>query len=86
MKYYVYIVESIDYGRHYVGMTNNLTRRLKEHDIGKRSTKSTLNKGPFRLVHAEDCRNSKEARAREIFWKSGKGRELRDKIFKTWWM
>ena len=33
--YYVYILRSIDHGRYYIGQTENLGRRLMEHNSGK---------------------------------------------------
>lgn len=81
MSYFVYILKSLKDGRCYTGMTNDLVWRLKEHNQGKMSTPFTLSRGPFRLIHAEECVDRVEARKREKFWKSGEGRELRDKIF-----
>jgi len=77
---YVYIIKSKKDGKFYTGLTNNWNRRLKEHNIGKINTLSTLNRGPFKLVHLEECSDRIKAREREKFWKSGIGRELRDKM------
>jgi len=57
-------------------MTNNLVRRLKEHNKGKTSTPSTKNRGPFVLIYVEKVENRKEARKREKYLKSGAGREF----------
>jgi len=71
--YYVYVLESIKDGKRYVGYTNNLRRRLKEHNNGKNfSTKPRL---PFRLIYYEACLNEEDAQRREKFFKQTKGRE-----------
>jgi len=46
--FYTYIIKSITSGRLYIGHTNNVERRLFEHNIGK--SKSTRSKGPWELV------------------------------------
>jgi len=79
MNYYVYIVKSIKDGKYYTGMTNDLQRRLREHNIGKSSTPSTKNRGPFILVYKEEGLTLQQARHREKYLKSGAGREWRDK-------
>lgn len=80
MKYIVYIIQSQKDNKFYTGLTNNLERRLSEHNQGKHSTPSTLYRGPFNLVYKEECDNRVMARQREKYWKSGEGREMRDKI------
>ena len=80
MNYYVYIIQSTKDNKFYTGITNDITRRLKEHCIGKQSTPSTLHRGPFVLIYQEKCSTRKSARIREKFWKSGLGRDLRDKM------
>ena len=64
--------------RYYTGITNDLERRLKEHDTGK--THSIRRKGKYKLVYSEKYETRKKAREREVFFKSGQGRELRDQI------
>ena len=54
-------------------MTNNLSRRLEEHRRGK--TKSTKNRGSFSVKIIEKCETREDARKREIYWKSGCGKE-----------
>jgi len=72
--YTVYVIKSINKKFTYVGFTDNLERRLMQHNAGfNRSTKPYL---PFELIHTEEFVTSKDARLREIFLKSGKGREF----------
>lgn len=78
--YYVYVIKSIKEGWFYTGITNNIDRRIKEHDQGKISTKTTYNKGPFELIHVELVEDRISARELEKFFKSGFGREVRDEI------
>lgn len=59
--------------RIYVGMTNNVDRRILEHKRGK--TKSTKNRGGFSLRIIEKCSERKDARLKEKYWKSGCGKE-----------
>ena len=78
LMYYVYIIKNFKDGRLYKGMTNDLKRRVKEHN--NRKQKSTKNYVPWKLLYYEEFRNREEARKRELFFKSGEGRELLKKI------
>ena len=77
MTYYVYVLYSQKDDRTYVGQTNNLERRLFEHNSGKvRSTKHRL---PLKLLFTEEFSTSTEVKARELWWKSSTGRlKLKD--------
>jgi len=79
--FWVYIIKSQKDNKFYTGITNNVERRLIEHSIGRISTPSTLNRGPFVLVYKESFNTRKEARGKEKFLKSGAGRDWRDKNF-----
>jgi|GEM_PF-1065744 len=83
MKYFVYIIYNLRDKKYYTGITNDLFRRLKEHNKIRSSTITTTNRNSFILVHAEQCEDRDKARERELFWKSGYGRELRDKFIKN---
>ena len=71
--YYVYVLRSREHDRFYIGMTENLDRRIKEHNRGV--TKSTKGFRPWDLFFFETFPTRKEARAREKKLKSGYGRE-----------
>lgn len=72
--YYVYVLKSLKDNQFYTGMTNDVERRLGEHNAGcNKSTKSRL---PFVLIHSERFDIRLEARNREKFLKSGCGREF----------
>lgn len=71
-KYYVYILFSLADKRFYTGFTTDLKDRLSRHARGE--VRSTANRGPLRLIHYEYFINEEDAKAREVFLKSGFGR------------
>ncbi|MBG6132258.1 putative endonuclease [Aquimarina sp. EL_43] len=58
--YYTYIVECSD-GSFYTGMTNDLERRMNEHNAGNKPDSYTYNKRPVVLKWFEICTNPNEA-------------------------
>ena len=71
----VYVLRSLRNGRQYVGFTSRpLEQRLEEHNRGFPKGWSSRNR-PFEVVHQETCDSEGEARTRERFLKSGRGRE-----------
>lgn len=80
--YYVYLLISEKDERFYTGITNNIERRLNQHNIGYSSTRSTKNRGPFKLVFAQECKDRLAARDLEKYLKSGIGREIRAELLK----
>jgi putative endonuclease len=76
--YYVYVLRSKQLDKLYKGLTNNLDRRLFEHNQGKvQTTKSLL---PVELVYVQLCDTRIEARMLEKLLKSGWGREILNEI------
>ena len=73
LKYYVYVLKSEKDGKLYTGHTDNLGRRLFEHNSGK--VKSTAPRKPFVLVHSEEFLTRSEARLRERFLKTAWGKK-----------
>jgi len=67
MYYYTYVLRSKKDSQFYTGSTNDLRRRLTEHNSAKVS--STKNRGPFELIYYEACMNEQDARAREKYLK-----------------
>ena|SRR3989338_10355459 len=64
MSWHVYIIECKD-GKLYTGITNNLERRIRDHNSGNgcRFTKYRI---PVKLLHSEDCLTKSEALKREF--------------------
>ncbi len=58
--YYTYIVECSD-GSFYTGMTNDLERRINEHNEGNVKESYTYDKRPVILKWFEICTNPNEA-------------------------
>lgn len=79
--YYVYVLRSKKDNGIYVGSTNNLKRRLKEHNDGKEFY--TKNKIPWELVYYESYNIEYLARMREKRLKNNGNsmRELKKRIF-----
>ena len=71
--YYTYILKSLKDGRHYIGYTNDLKRRLEDHNRGK--SVSVKNRGPFEIVYTEKFETRIEAQNREKIIKRYKGGE-----------
>jgi len=66
--------------RWYTGFTVDIWKRLKEHNEGKYDS-WTKGRGPFELIYFEGCNNKADAKAREIYHKTGMGkRYLHDRI------
>ena len=64
MGFVVYILRSQRDGSLYVGHTNNIQRRLTQHNDPK-SKSYTAKRGPWQLVHAEQHPDRRSAMARE---------------------
>jgi len=64
VKFWMYIL-SCSNGSYYVGHTDNVKRRLKEHNAGKGST-HTAKYGPVRLLYSEEFDSETDATVREL--------------------
>ena len=71
MAWTVYVLQNAS-GAHYVGMSEDVRRRLKEHNAGR--VKSTKSGRPWTILLEERVGGRKDARTRERYWKSGAGR------------
>ena len=74
MAYVVYAIKSLIDNRIYVGMTQNLKKRIIEHNQGK--TKSTKGYRPWKVIFFEEVESRLEARRVEKYYKSGCGKEF----------
>lgn len=61
--HYVYIIKSVRSGKLYIGFTNDLRRRLKEHNANKNI--STKSRGPYELIYYEAYKSAVDAEKRE---------------------
>ena len=61
--YYVYIIYSQSLERYYVGSTEDVERRLQQHNAGR--SKSTRAGVPWKLVHTESFATRSDAIVRE---------------------
>ena len=77
--YSVYVLKSEKDNKLYYGFTDNLERRIKEHN--NKEVASTKFRVPFELIYFENVVNIVEARKRERYFKSGFGRKyIRNRI------
>ena len=70
--FYTYILKSDTDGDFYTGCTNDLRKRLIQHQKG--SVISTQKRLPIKLVYYEACLDQQDAFAREKYLKSGMGK------------
>ena len=70
----VYVIQSEIKNYRYIGITNDLERRLKEHALKKSFY------APFRILLTENYQDYADARKREKFLKSGQGRKYLDTL------
>jgi putative endonuclease len=61
--FYVYVLKSLKDNKSYTGSTNNLERRIKEHNDGK--VFSTKSRTPFEVIYYEAYKSESDARKRE---------------------
>jgi putative endonuclease len=69
--WYVYILRSKADGKYYVGSTDDLRRRLQEHESGQ--SQSTKSRRPLELEAYIAVREGSTARALEKYLKTGSG-------------
>ena len=74
----VYILKSEKTGRYYIGSTNDINRRISEHNAGK--TKSLRYLRPLKIVFKKEFHVLEEARRVEIKLKKLKNRDILERI------
>jgi len=70
--YYVYILHNPIKNFIYIGYSTNLRNRFSQHSNGE--SKSTKEYLPLELIHYEAYYNRKDAKRREKYLKSSKGK------------
>ncbi len=81
--YYVYVLESMKDNKQYVGFTNDLRKRMDQHQQGK--SLATAPRRPFSLVYYEACRSRTDAIRREAYFKHSEGRRFLAKRLKDYY-
>ena len=79
--WFVYIIKGLRYNFIYIGSTNDLQRRLEEHNSG--ISKSTFPYKPFELQAYIAVKTEKKARALEKYFKTGSGKAVLKKRILT---
>lgn len=70
--YYVYILFNRQKNFIYIGYSEDIKQRVQDHNNGfSKSTKAYL---PLELIHYEAYRNKKDAKRRELYLKTNRGR------------
>lgn len=72
--FYVYCLESEKCDELYFGYTNDLKRRVKEHN--QKLNFSTKRYVPWKLIYYEACLNEEDAKRREKYLKTSQGRRM----------
>ncbi len=72
MFYFVYVLLSEKDSQFYIGFTNNVRRRLIEHNAGKNI--STAKRRPLGLIYYEAHLSKSDAMRRERYFKTAKGK------------
>ena len=79
--YILYILRSLKDQKLYIGITDNLDRRLREHNFGH--SKSTKYRRPFILIYKEEFATRSQAMKREWYFKNTtEGNKLMRKLIK----
>jgi len=61
--FYVYVIKSEKDGSVYIGYTQDLVKRIKEHNTGR--SEYTKNKYPYELIYYESYKSMADAKYRE---------------------
>ncbi len=72
----VYALYNRNIHRFYIGQTNNLYRRIREHKEKRGKHFTAKAKGVWELVYREECTSRRDAITREKQLKSYRGREF----------
>ena len=76
--FHCYILRSQKTGRRYVGSCEDLRQRLHRHNTGQ--VKATKHGVSWSLIHTEIFSTRREAVQRELYYKSGRGRDELDRL------
>jgi putative endonuclease len=78
--HYVYILRSLKDRLFYIGYTEDLKTRVKDHNMGKNV--STKNRRPLELIFYEAFPSKQDALRRESYFKTTKGKTTLKQMIK----
>jgi len=79
--YIVYVLKSKSSQKSYVGFTDNLERRFKEHNSGK--SYYTKKYVPWEVFYKEEYETLSDAKSRKKYLKSTTGRRFLKELFNS---
>lgn len=84
--FYVYVLLSQSDGNFYIGFTQDIHKRLEQHNRGE--NKSTAPRTPFKLIYFEYHLSREDALRRESYFKTSSGKRslkqmIRDSLLVT---
>ena len=82
MFHYVYVLRSLKNNNLYVGLSDDLIKRLREHNRGLNF--STKPYRPWRIIHYEAYLNRLDAERREKYLKTSQGARLLKHMLKEY--
>ena len=77
----MYIIQSSNSGRYYIGHTDEISRRLTEHNSGM--AKYTRREKPWKVVYVENYATRSAAMRRELEIKGKKSRTYIERLIKS---
>jgi putative endonuclease len=80
--FYTYVLLSRKDGRWYTGSTGDLKARVEDHSKGR--VQSTRHRRPLELVYYEACLAEDDARTRERYPKTGRGKKYLRQRLRVW--
>ncbi len=70
--FYTYVLKSLVAEKSYIGYTNDVERKLSEHNAGRYT--DTRDFAPWKLIYKEPYNTIEEARKRGLYFRSSAGR------------
>ena len=74
MFHYTYVLRSKKDEKLYIGSTEDLKQRVRQHNCG--NVESTRERRPLEVIYFEACLREEKARKREEYFKTGFGRRF----------
>ena len=81
MSFFIYILQSEKDGSYYIGYSEDLEKRIKDHNCER--ARYTRHKIPWKLVYQEKFDTKTEAIKRERFLKKQQNRDFYQRLIST---